>query len=253
MRKKILAANWKMNKALQEGVKLAIEIIQELNTLNDGTKLVIICPPFIHLNHIAELLKDKENYKAGAQNCHHEVSGAFTGEVSAKMISSTGVDFVIIGHSERRQYFKETNGQLAKKVLLALENGLEPIFCCGETLKERKANDHKKIVEKQLSESLFHLNENQMRSTVIAYEPVWAIGTGEVASPRQAQEMHQHIREVISQRFGAEIAKEISILYGGSVKPNNAKEIFAQKDVDGGLIGGASLIASDFAAIYEAL
>lgn len=253
MRKKIVAANWKMNKDLEEGVQLAVGIKESLQAENSNDKFCILCPPFIHLFHLSEMLKGVDHIKVGAQNCHQEESGAYTGEVAASMIASLDVDYVILGHSERRKYFKEDDDLLARKVEIALKNNLKPIFCCGESLEQRETGTQQKVVEEQLKRGLFSLNEDQFKKVVIAYEPVWAIGTGKTASPVQAQEMHEFIRKLISDHYHKTVAEDTSILYGGSVKPDNAEDLFMQQDIDGGLIGGASLNADDFAAIYHAI
>ncbi len=249
-RKQIVAGNWKMNMDFDKGRDLTISILKGLGPLQSQ---VVICPPYIHLNYLSVLTKGISNLSLGAQNCHTEVNGAFTGEVSADMLKSTGCDYVIIGHSERREYFDESDEFLAKKVDAALAVGLIPIFCVGEKLEVREEGTQEKIVGKQLKGGLFHLDKSQISNVVIAYEPVWAIGTGRTASPEQAQEMHQFIRKFISKKYSNELADSIPILYGGSVKPNNAKELFANKDVDGGLIGGASLKADDFIAIINSI
>lgn len=253
MRKRIVAGNWKMNKTMDEGIRLVVEVTQQLSPVTEEDVLFIFCPPFIHLHHVNEVKNDKKGFAVGAQNVHWEERGAFTGEVSADMLASIEIEYVIIGHSERRSIFKETNEQLAKKVDITLEKGLIPIFCCGESLKERNSKKHKEVVEQQLNESLFHIPEERMKYVVIAYEPVWAIGTGEVATPAQAQEMHAHIRKLIEKKYSKSTADGVSILYGGSVKPDNAKEIFSKTDVDGGLIGGASLNTDDFVAICKSI
>jgi triosephosphate isomerase len=248
MRKKIVAGNWKMNKDLNEGLKLASEVINMAkDEVNTNTTLVL-CTPFIHLSAVSNLLKGQKNVFLGAQNCYAKASGAYTGEISVSMLKS-----VIIGHSERREYFKETNQMLAEKVNIVLENGLSPIFCCGETLNERNSGKHIDIVKSQITESLFQLSESQLKNVVIAYEPVWAIGTGVTASTEQAQEMHKMIREHLAGKYGQNVANEISILYGGSCKPSNSKELFACPDIDGGLIGGASLVSRDFIDIGKSL
>lgn len=247
-RKKIVAGNWKMNKDYHEGRELSTQIVK---ALDNQEVMVILCPPFIHLQHVGDIIKDVDNLKLGAQNCHQEVSGAYTGEISVGMLKSVGVEYVILGHSERREYFQEGNELLSAKVKAVLAGGLQPIFCCGEPLQVREAGDHVAYVAKQLEESLFDLSAEDFSRIVIAYEPIWAIGTGKTASPEQAQEMHASIREMISEKYGEEIAQTCSILYGGSVRPANAEEIFGQTDVDGGLIGGASLKAEDFNAIVE--
>lgn len=249
-RRSIVAGNWKMNKTYSEGRTLTRNIVEQLQP---SDVLVILCPPFIHLNNVSNIIKDINNLALGAQNCHQEESGAYTGEISAAMIQSTGARYVIIGHSERRQYFHESGELLARKTDAALENGLIPIFCCGENLEVREAGDQEELVARQIKNALFHLSPEQFLKVVIAYEPVWAIGTGKTATPDQAQEMHAFIRKLVADKYGSEIAERISILYGGSVKPHNAKEIFEKEDVDGGLIGGASLKAGDFMAIVDAM
>lgn len=236
-----------MNKNLAEGETLAKELAA--GELSADVE-VIICTPFVHLTTVAPIVSTVGNLKLGAQNCHQEDSGAFTGEISASMLASIGgVDYVIIGHSERRALFGEDNAVLAAKTDAVLANGLRPIFCCGEPLEVREADKHIQLVSEQLSEGLFHLSAEEFGKVVIAYEPVWAIGTGVTASPEQAQEMHKEIRDLIAGKYGAEVADDTTILYGGSVKPGNAKELFGQPDVDGGLVGGASLNAADFLAI----
>ncbi len=236
-----------MNKTLKEGMELA-SAVEQLASQQPSDVEVIIAPPFIHLSDISKLLS---GVKLAAQNCSSEAQGAYTGEVAADMIKSTGATHVIIGHSERRTYFKEDNEVLHKKVTLVLENGLIPIFCCGEVLAEREANDHFNVVKNQLGETIFKLDENDFGKIIIAYEPVWAIGTGVVASPAQAQEMHAYIRKLVAERYSEEIADNTTLQYGGSCKPDNARELFANPDVDGGLIGGAALKADDFIAIVN--
>jgi triosephosphate isomerase (TIM) len=248
MRKKIVAGNWKMNKTHEEGIKLATEIVNMVKDEVRNNAEVVICPPFVSIQNIAKLLDSRVN--AGAQNCSSKASGAYTGEVSAEMLKAIGVKYVILGHSERREYFKETNAELAEKVNIVLKNGLTPIFCCGETLAQREKGIHIDFVNSQLTESLFHLSDEDFRKVVIAYEPIWAIGTGVTASTAQAQEMHEKIRKHLVSKYG-KTAEETSILYGGSCKPDNAKELFACKDVDGGLIGGASLKSRDFVDIIK--
>ena len=248
MRKKIVAGNWKMNNTLQEGLNLAKELEQALIGKNVNCE-VVICTPFIHLASIAGEI---EAIGLGAQNCADKVSGAYTGEVSAAMIASTGAHYVIIGHSERRAYYGETNAILKEKVMLALAYRLTPIFCIGEVLAEREAGIQNKVVETQIRESLFHLSADDFSKVVIAYEPVWAIGTGVTATSDQAQEMHRFIRQTIAGKYGSAVADGISILYGGSCNAGNAKELFANPDVDGGLIGGASLSVDKFLPIVEA-
>jgi triosephosphate isomerase len=249
MRKNIVAGNWKMNNTLQEGLNLAKDLQQALK----GKKVncdVVICPPFIHLAAIVGELTD---IGLGAQNCADKVSGAYTGEVSAAMVASTGAKYVILGHSERRAYYGETNAILKEKVMLALANHLTPIFCIGEVLAEREAGKQNEIVEKQIREALFHLSADDFRKIVLAYEPVWAIGTGVTATSDQAQEMHAFIRKTLAGKYGADVANNTSILYGGSCNASNAKELFANPDVDGGLIGGASLSVDKFLPIVEAV
>lgn len=250
-RKKIVAGNWKMNLNLFEGKQLVADVLQKSLSLAEGTE-VVIAPPFTQLELAATQLKDTPGYLLGAQNCHQEASGAYTGEVSAAMLKSVGVTYVILGHSERRQYFGEDETLLAKKVNAALANDLKVIFCVGEPLEVRDANGQNELVHQQIVGGLFHLDLAQFKNVVIAYEPVWAIGTGRTASTEQAQEMHAYIRSVIADKYGAETAENTSILYGGSCKPSNAAELLACPDVDGGLIGGASLVAADFAGIIEA-
>lgn len=251
MRQKLVAGNWKMNKTLDEGLELVKAVLDKLEEKPRGP--VVFATPFVHLQAVAKLLKVRKGFHLAAQNCHHEEKGAYTGEISVDMLSSVGVEYVLIGHSERRQYFKETNEQLAQKVNLALAKGLLPIFCCGEPLGIREKGTHVGHVAKQLKASLFHLPEAEFRKIVIAYEPIWAIGTGKTASSAQAQEMHAAIRVLVSKKYGKVVADDTTILYGGSCTPQNAPELFAQPDVDGGLIGGASLKADDFAAIVHAL
>jgi len=248
MRKKIVAGNWKMNKTLSEGIELAKELDSKIQ---EGDVDVILCTPFIHLTEVKKVIT-KKNLFLGAQNSASEASGAYTGEVSAKMISSAGASYVIIGHSERRSYYAENDEILNKKVKLALLNNLTPIFCCGEILEERQANKHFEVVRSQIKNGLFDLSPEDFAKIVIAYEPVWAIGTGVTASSEQAQEMHKLIRDQVAEKYGTSVAEETSILYGGSCKPSNAEELFANPDVDGGLIGGASLVADDFMGIITA-
>jgi triosephosphate isomerase len=249
MRKQIVAGNWKMNTSPEEALTLATGV-KELSTSVPNNVELIVAPPFTHLHIVASTLKGSK-VSVSSQNCAAWDKGAYTGEVSAEMIAAIGANYVIIGHSERREYFAESSEVLLKKVNLTLVNGLTPIFCCGEVLSERDANKHFLVVQTQIMEVLFKLSPNDMSKVIIAYEPVWAIGTGRTASPEQAQEMHGHIRSIIKNYFGEAIANSTSILYGGSCKPDNAKEIFAKPDVDGGLIGGASLKATDFIAIAQ--
>ncbi len=250
MRKRIVAGNWKMNTTLQEGKQLASEVNKVVETKNDKDVEVVICVPFIHLTEVMKAV-ESEKVKVGAQNCASEPKGAFTGEVSASMIKSTGAEYVIIGHSERRTIFGETDEVLNKKVQLALENDLKPIFCIGEVLEEREAEKHFDVVKEQLEKGLFSLSGGDFSKITVAYEPVWAIGTGKTATPDQAQEMHKFIRDQIEAKYGQEIADNTTIQYGGSCKPSNAKELFANPDVDGGLIGGASLKANDFLGVIN--
>lgn len=247
MRKKLLAANWKMNTTPVEAVELSMAVVRSIDTRDID---VVLCPPYTHLTDMKQVLG---NISLGAQNCHGEESGAFTGEVSAAMLGSIGVEYVILGHSERRLYFNETHHQLRKKVDAALSHKLKPIFCCGETLDQRKASVHQEVIRQQLEESLSHLEPVSISQVVIAYEPVWAIGTGEVATPEQAQQVHAFVRSLIAENFNTEAADGIRILYGGSVKGSNAEGLFAQPDIDGGLVGGASLNVSEFAEIYRHL
>ncbi|MEO7315331.1 MAG: triose-phosphate isomerase [Ginsengibacter sp.] len=252
MRKQIVAANWKMNLTLKQAGTLLTDIIEKDIPLSADQE-VIIGVPFPYMVLAQEKLAHLERYQVAAQNCYTKPSGAFTGEVSAAMIASCGVSFVIIGHSERREYFNEDHEVLAEKIDECLINNLKPIFCCGEPLEIREAGTQNEFVEKQIRKSLFHLNEEQMTNFIVAYEPIWAIGTGKTASSDQAQEMHAHIRNVLSQKYGSEVADTISILYGGSVKANNAAEIFGKPDVDGGLVGGASLNADEFESVIKGL
>ncbi len=252
MRKKIVAGNWKMNKFLTEGVQLAVDIVVELEK-NPPKETVILCSPFIHLSEIAKVLRSSDFIKLGAQNCYHKDSGAFTGEVSAPMLASVGVDYIITGHSERRQLFGETDELIAHKVKAILAHGLRPIFCCGEPLEVREKKQHLDYVSNQVRKSLFSLSAQEMKSVVIAYEPIWAIGTGVNASPEQAQEMHLFIRNLLKEQFSNSIADATTILYGGSVKGDNAASLFNKPDVDGGLIGGASLQAAEFVKIVRSL
>jgi triosephosphate isomerase len=252
MRKQIVAANWKMNLNLTEGAELVNDIFNDLPELS-AHKQVVIATPYLHLTQTASQLTGMDSVYLGAQNCHHEASGAYTGEIAASMLKSAEVEYVIIGHSERREYFKEDDAMLAKKVNQVLINEMKVIFCCGEPLQVRDANTQNDYVEKQIKAGIFHLSEEQLKNIVLAYEPIWAIGTGRTASSAQAQDMHAHIRSVISAQYGNEAADDMSILYGGSCKPSNAAELFACPDVDGGLIGGASLKASEFIGIITAM
>ena len=250
MRKKIVAGNWKMNETLQEGVALAKEINDSLKAEKPNCD-VVICTPFIHLASVAEVL-DAEGVALGAENCADKAKGAYTGEVSAAMVKSTGAQYVILGHSERRQYYGETAEILKEKVQLALANGLKVIFCCGETLEEREAEKQNEVVKAELEGSIFHLTAEEWKNIVLAYEPIWAIGTGKTATSDQAQEMLAYIRSIVAEKYGKEAAEDTSILYGGSCNASNAAELFSKSDIDGGLIGGASLKAADFKAIIDA-
>lgn len=250
MRQKIVAGNWKMHKNAEETEDLLNELIDKLP--HDAEAQIIVAPTFVNLASAVDHL-EFTNIGVAAQNMSQFESGAYTGEISADMLKSIGVTTVIIGHSERRAYFNETDFILAEKVTTALKNNMTVIFCFGEELKDRQDNQHFNVVENQLRDGLFHIEDKDWEKIVLAYEPVWAIGTGETASPGQAQEMHKFIREVVDKRYGNAIAEDVSILYGGSVKPENAKEIFSKPDVDGGLIGGAALKASDFAAIVDSI
>lgn len=251
MPRKIVAGNWKMNKTIAEGQELTSEITNMVNDEVMDDVQVILAPPFVHLSSVKSLIKSAEKIAIAAQNCSEHASGAYTGEVSAGMLASMGVEYVILGHSERREYFKETNAQLAQKVDQALANGLKPIFCCGEALDIREEGTQNDFVTNQLKESLFHLSAEEFSNIVIAYEPIWAIGTGKTASSEQAQDMHKTLRDYIKGQYGAEVADNLSILYGGSAKPANAPELFTCADVDGGLIGGASLKSRDFVDIIK--
>lgn len=251
MRKNIVAGNWKMNTTLPEGIKLAEEVDNALKVTEPNCD-VIICVPFTHLASINAIITNPKKLGLGAENCADHKSGAYTGEVSASMVASTGAKYVILGHSERRQYYGENGEILRAKVALALENGLTPIFCIGEVLEEREAGKQNEVVKTQLEEGLFNLSAEDFSKIVIAYEPVWAIGTGKTATADQAEEIHAYIRGVIAEKYNREIAENTSILYGGSCKPSNAAELFAKPDVDGGLIGGASLKCEDFMGIVKA-
>jgi triosephosphate isomerase (TIM) len=252
MRKQIAAANWKMNLTIQQGTQLVKEILSEKILLSDE-QLTLFAVPFPYLALIQEQVKGNKNFGVAAQNCYYKKSGAFTGEISAEMLQSIGLRYCLVGHSERREYFSETNAMLAEKINLCLANNIVPIFCCGEPLAIREAETQSNYVETQLKESLFHLSKEQLKLIVIAYEPIWAIGTGKTATTQQAQDMHAFIRTVLAGQFGGAVADEISILYGGSVKASNAPELFGCKDVDGGLVGGASLVATEFVSIIRAL
>lgn len=250
MRKNIVAGNWKMNTTVPEGVQLADDVNEALKEYKANCD-VVICVPFTHLVPVCGIV-DQQILGVGAENCADHKSGAYTGEVSAAMVASTGAKYVILGHSERRQYYGETSETLREKVALALENGLTPIFCIGEILKEREDGTYFDVVRRQVEEGLFNLSPEDFSKIILAYEPVWAIGTGKTATADQAEDMHAFIRSTIADKYGAEIADNTSILYGGSCKPSNAAELFAKPDVDGGLIGGASLKAEDFMGIVKA-
>jgi len=250
MRQKIVAGNWKMNTTLQEAQKLTAEVMGMVGDEVKSSVKVILCTPFPFLQTVKSQLASS-GIEVGAQNCSEHASGAYTGEVSALMLKSLNIPYVILGHSERRQYFHEDGKRLAQKVDGALANGLKPIFCCGEPLDVREAGEHEVLVKKQIEEGLFHLNAEAMKKIVVAYEPVWAIGTGKTATTAQAQEMHLVIRKHLAAKFGDATAEQIPILYGGSVKPDNAKELFGCPDVDGGLVGGASLKSRDFVDIVK--
>ena len=250
MRKKIVAGNWKMNMNLQDGIALAKELNETLKADKPNCG-VVICTPFIHLASIAQFL-DQDIIGLGAENCADKEKGAFTGEVSAEMVKSTGAQYVILGHSERREYYKETPEILKEKVLLAQKNDLKVIFCIGESLEEREAGKQNEVVKAELEGSVFNLSEEDFRKIVIAYEPIWAIGTGKTATAEQAEEIHAYIRSIIAEKYGQAVADDTTILYGGSCKASNAPELFAKPDIDGGLIGGASLKAADFKGIIDA-
>ena len=250
MRKKIVAGNWKMNLNLQQGVALAKELNEQLTAEKPNCD-VIICTPFIHLASIAEFL-DQNIIGLGAENCADKEKGAYTGEVSAEMVKSTGAQYVIIGHSERRGIYGETPEILKEKVKLALANNLKVIFCIGESLEEREAGKQNDVVKAELEGSVFDLTEEDFKNIIIAYEPIWAIGTGKTATSDQAEEIHAYVRSLVAEKYGKQVAEDTSILYGGSCKPSNAAELFAKEDIDGGLIGGASLKAADFRGIIDA-
>ncbi len=253
MRKQIAAANWKMNLTFQQGEKLLDDILSAEIRLGANQEAIFAVPyPYLLMTR-SEVETGERNFYVAAQNCHHKKSGAYTGEVSAEMLHSMNVKYCVVGHSERREYFQETNAMLAEKVDLCLEYFVTPIFCCGEPLNIREAGTQNDYVAVQLQESLFHLSAEKIKTIVIAYEPIWAIGTGKTATTEQAQEIHQYLRSVIAAQYGEAVANEIPILYGGSVKANNAKELFSCPDVDGGLVGGASLVAADFITIINAL
>jgi triosephosphate isomerase len=251
MRKKVVAGNWKCNTTLNEGVELAKAVNDVVAQKGAADVVVVLGTPFTHLSKVADTV-NTERIGVSAQNCAAEAKGAFTGEVSAAMVKSTGAEYVILGHSERREYYGETSETLNKKLALALENELTPIYCCGEPLEIREAGTQKAYVIKQLEETIFKLEADEFKKLIVAYEPIWAIGTGKTASTEQAQEMHKDIRDAMAARYGQEVANEIPLLYGGSCNPKNAAELFANPDVDGGLIGGASLKTDDFIQIINA-
>lgn len=251
MRQKIVAGNWKMNKSFEEANILTSEVLGMVNDEVRGDVKVILCVPFPYLQSVKNILGSNSRISVGAQNCSEHEAGAYTGEVAAPMLKSMGIPYVILGHSERRQYFGEDGKLLAKKVDVSLKHNLIPIFCCGEPLEVREANNHEALVKKQVEEGLFHLDESSLTKIVIAYEPVWAIGTGRTASAQQAQDMHKVIRQHIASKYGQAIADKIIILYGGSVNAANAKELFACPDVDGGLVGGASLKSREFTEVIK--
>ena len=248
-RKKIIAGNWKMNRSLPEAEALVNTIVSGVKEDNSVSK--IFFPPFPFIEKVAGLINGKTGFYVGAQNCHHLESGAYTGEVSAAAIASCGAKYVLVGHSERRIYFHETPEELRQKIEVALKHGLSPIYCVGEKLNERKSNGYFHAVKRQIEEVIFHLSPGQMKNMVLAYEPVWAIGTGETASPEQAQEMHAFGRLAVAEKFGGAVAESTPVLYGGSCNAGNAKELFSCPDVDGGLIGGASLKAEEFLSIIN--
>ncbi|MCX6282097.1 MAG: triose-phosphate isomerase [Bacteroidetes bacterium] len=252
MRKKIVAGNWKMNKTFLEAEELVAQVAEALEKRKLDNKAVVLCPPFPYLELTTDIAKESK-FQVGAQNVYPEDNGAYTGEVSPPMLESMEVEYCIIGHSERRKYFAENHDFLARKLDALLKHNIIPIFCCGEVLSERKAKKHFKVVETQLNESLFHLKKDEVSNVVIAYEPVWAIGTGVNATAEEAQEMHAFIRGLVAKKYSKKLSEEISILYGGSCNAKNAKELFSNPDVDGGLIGGASLKSEDFLAIVDAL
>ncbi|MCB0457158.1 MAG: triose-phosphate isomerase [Flavobacteriaceae bacterium] len=253
MRTKIVAGNWKMNLNRDQSLQLVTDISAEIQNYNLNGKRVMVFPPFINVGYVMDSGNRNYQIEVGAQNLHQAESGAYTGEISASMLTNIGVNTVILGHSERREYFHETDELLKEKVDTALKNGLEVVFCFGEKLDERHSGNHFTVVETQLKKALFHLSSANWEKIILAYEPVWAIGTGMTATPDQAQEMHAFIRKIIANHYSENMANKVSILYGGSVKPDNAAEIFGKPDVDGGLIGGASLKSADFAAIIKAM
>ncbi len=252
MRKQIAAANWKMNLTYQQGEKLLDDILGAKIELAPH-QFTLFAVPYPYLLMTRSEVQEEQHYYAASQNCYHKKSGAYTGEVSAEMIHSLGINYCIVGHSERREYFSENNAVLAEKVDLCFEHFITPVFCCGESLEIRETGTQNHYVAAQLKDSLFHLPEEKIKDIIIAYEPVWAIGTGKTATTEQAQEMHRFLRSVVASKYGETIADQVPILYGGSVKANNAKELFSCPDVDGGLVGGASLVSADFIEIIKAL
>jgi triosephosphate isomerase len=252
MRKQIAAANWKMNLSYQQAEKLLDEILNARIKLTNN-QVTVFAVPFPYLILANSGVSDSENYFIAAQNCYDKISGAYTGEVSTAMLESIGIKYCIVGHSERREFFSENNKMLADKINLCLQYEITPIFCCGEPLPVREKEEQNNYVQTQLEESVFHLTDDEVKQIIIAYEPIWAIGTGKTATTVQAQEMHQYIRSLLAKKYGVKTADEISILYGGSVKGANANELFACPDVDGGLVGGASLVANEFIQIIQAL
>lgn len=248
-RNKIVAGNWKMNLSFSEAQDLVDDLLDRLEEQEDLQCEVILCPPFPYLELLTDFEFDEQQYNVGAQNCSAFDKGAYTGEVSASMLKSLDVDYCIVGHSERRKYFSETDSVLAEKVNRLVENGLSPIFCVGEQIEERESNQHFDVVRRQVEQGLFHMNAESFANVMIAYEPVWAIGTGKTATPEQAQEMHAFIRGIVREKYGDKVADKLRVLYGGSCNAGNATSIFSQPDVDGGLIGGASLKAEDFVSI----
>lgn len=251
MPQKIVAGNWKMNCTHEEALQLTSDILEILKHEDTADIRVVLCPPFVHLAMCHYLTKDESRIAIGAQNCSTHAVGAYTGEISTSMIRSVGAEYVIIGHSERRSHFGETNAMLYKKLEMTLQAGLLTVFCCGETLDQRDANRHFDVVKQQLEETVFLISENDFKKITIAYEPVWAIGTGKTATSAQAQEMHGYIRQLVAVKYGNDTAGAVSILYGGSCNDQNARELFSQKDIDGGLIGGASLKAEVFVKIIK--
>ena len=252
MRKKIVAGNWKMNKTLDEALILTSEVVNMVRDEVRGDVEVVLCTPYIYLPVLQKYVEEVSRISLGAQNCHQKASGAYTGEISAAMLAALGTPYVIVGHSERRQYFGETDELLAEKVKIALANGLKPIFCCGELLEQRQHEDFIAIVKNQITAALFDLSAEDFGKVVIAYEPVWAIGTGLTATSQQAQDMHAALRAHIASQYGEQVADDTTILYGGSCNEKNAPELFACPDVDGGLIGGASLKSREFTNIIKA-